>query len=475
MSTPSPVRADDGAERRPLLVTGESLGSAEFRLHHGVKLAYVSGGMYQGIASKEMVIAMGRAGLLSYLGAGGMHHERLESSIRGIQSELRADQAFGVNLLSAPLQPEREANTVELLLRCGVRRVEAAAYTQVTASVARYRLSGLRRMPNGTVQPQNSILAKVSRPEVAEAFMRPAPTAIVSRLLSTRAITEDEALLSEHAPMADDICVEADSAGHTDQGVAFVLLPAMLTLRSRMARVQPHHRRIRVGLAGGIGTPEAAAAAFILGADFVLTGSINQCTVEAGTSDDAKNLLQDMNVQDTDYAPAGDMFELGARVQVLRKGLLFPARANKLYELYTRHDSLDQLDEKTRRQLQEKYFGRSFDEVWSETRAHYATEHPAVIEAAETHPKRKMALIFRWYFAHSTRLAMRGNTDQKVDYQIHCGPALGAFNQWVKGSEIEDWRKRHVADIGRRIMSGAASVLQERMTELGAVGPLGQH
>jgi malonyl CoA-acyl carrier protein transacylase len=29
-----------------------------------------------------------------------------------------------------------------------------------------------------------------------------------------------------------------------------------------------------------------------------------------------KDLLQQINIQDTEYAPAGDMFELGARVQV---------------------------------------------------------------------------------------------------------------------------------------------------------------
>ena len=60
---------------------------------------------------------------------------------------------------------------------------------------------------------------------------------------------------------------------------------------------------IRVGAAGGIGAPEAAAAAFVMGADFVLTGSINQCTVEAGMSDAVKDLLLEINVQDTGYAP----------------------------------------------------------------------------------------------------------------------------------------------------------------------------
>ena len=87
---------------------------------------------------------------------------------------------------------------------------------------------------------------------------------------------------------------------------------------------------------------------WVMGADFILTGSINQCTVEAATSDAVKDLLQGMNVHDTDYAPSGELFELGSRVQVLKKGIFFPARATKLVQLYRQHESLDDIDAKTR-------------------------------------------------------------------------------------------------------------------------------
>src|ERR1700733_10975230 len=107
-----------------------------------------------------------------------------------------------------------------------------------------------------------------------------------------------------------------------------------------------------VGAAGGIGTPEAIAAAFVLGADFVLTGSVNQCTVEAGTSEAVKDMLQVANVQDTAYAPAGDMFEIGAKVQVFKKGTFFPTRANKLRELYLRYNSIEEIDKKTQKTIQ---------------------------------------------------------------------------------------------------------------------------
>jgi trans-AT polyketide synthase/acyltransferase/oxidoreductase domain-containing protein len=48
-----------------------------------------------------------------------------------------------------------------------------------------------------------------------------------------------------------------------------------------MMKKYQYHKKIRIGAAGGIGTPEAAAVAYMLGAEFIMTGSINQCTVEA--------------------------------------------------------------------------------------------------------------------------------------------------------------------------------------------------
>ena len=64
----------------------------------------------------------------------------------------------------------------------------------------------------------------------------------------------------------------------------------------------------------------------------------------------------------------------------MKKGVFFPARANKLYDLYRRYNSLEEIDEKTRTQIQEKYFKRSFDEVYAETKAYYLKNSPQEIE-----------------------------------------------------------------------------------------------
>lgn len=443
-------------------ITPESLGSESFRSQYGLRYAYVAGAMYKGIASKELVAAMGKQRLLSFFGAGGLELKEIEPAIQYIKAAV-GDGPYGMNLLHQPGDLEAEERVVDCCLKYDVRNVEASAYMTLTPAVVRYRLTGLGVAPDGSCIRRNRILAKVSRPDIASLFMRPAPERIVKSLVASGKITSAQAELASVTPMADDICVESDSGGHTDGGVALALFPAVLLLRDEILREYDKPPRIHVGAAGGIGTPHAAAAAFIMGADFILTGSINQCTVEAGTSDAAKELLQTIDAQDTAYAPAGDMFEFGAKVQVVRKGGFFHSRANKLYELYTRYNSIDEIDLQTRKRIEGKFFGKTFSDVWAEVVEHYSNSDRSVLSGLEQTPKKKMALIFKWYFAHSGRLAREGREEQKVDYQIYCGPALGAFNRWVKGTSFETWRSRNVADIAELLMKETAELLNNKI------------
>lgn len=445
----------NSAARKPR-IRPEMLGCADFREDYHLKYAYVSGAMSHGIASAALVVKMGQAGMMGYFGSGGLKKDQIENAIICIQEKLHKGEAYGMNLLNG----SREEDTVDLILQYKIRNVEAAAYMEISPALARLRLHGVKRQEDGTIFIPGRILAKVSRPEVAAAFLSPPPERTVHKLLQENRITTEEAALAAHIPMADDICVEADSGGHTDMGVAFTLIPTIMRQREEAMNTYHYPRRIRVGAAGGIGTPEAAAAAFILGADFILTGSVNQCTVESGASDLVKDMLQDVNEQDTVYAPAGDMFELGAKVQVMKKGVLFPARAQKLYDLYRQHNSLEEIDVKTKTQLQEKYFKQPFTEVLKEVEAYYARKH---IQIAEASPKQQMAYLFRWYFGFSIRAALGGDEKHKVDFQVNCGPALGAFNQWAKHTGVISWRHRHVDEIGEMIMQGAAEMLDSRL------------
>jgi trans-AT polyketide synthase, acyltransferase and oxidoreductase domains len=448
-------------------IEAASLGSAVFRRRHGVRYTYMTGAMYRGVASAELVMRMGKAGFLSFFGAGGLSPAKIEAAIVRIQAVLNAGQPYGMNLLANYEYPAQEEAVVELYLRYGIRNVEAAAFMQMTPALVRFRLQGLQRNAQSELVCAHRVIAKVSRPEVARAFMSPPPKAIVDRLLERGLVTAEQAAWSQSIPMSHDVCVEADSGGHTDGGIAAVMLPPLLRLRDELQAENAYAEPICMGLAGGIGGPEAAAAAFLLGADFIATGSINQCTVESGMSADGKALLQAMDIQDTAYAPAGDMFEIGAQVQVLKKSVFFPARANKLLSLYRHHESLDDIPERTRRQLETTFFRKTFDEIWAETRAYFhAAGLPHEIAKAEANAKHKMALVFRWYFAYCTRIAMEGKGDDRVNYQIQTGPALGSFNQWVKGTALEPWTARHVDDIAVRVMEAAAEHLNRSYTRL---------
>lgn len=461
-SIPLSIERQGKQEPAPV-VNAQSLGDRGFKEDYGLKYAYLAGSMYQGIASQKMVVRLGKTGMLGFFGAAGLDLKRLEETIVGLQKELSKGEPYGMSLLHNPLHPEVEEKTVDLYLKHGVRMIEASAYLSVSEALAKYRLQGVKRDKEGKVRPANRIIAKLSRPEVAEIFMSPIPSGIVDKLKAKKRITPEEAELSREIPLADDVCVEADSAGHTDRRAASVLMPAVLTLREKMMRKYGYSRKIRIGAAGGIGTPEAAAAALVLGAEFLMTGSINQCTVEAGISDTVKDMLEDINVQDTDYAPSVELFELGARVQVLKKGVFFPARANKLFELYRQYDSLEELGIKHKGQLEERYFQRSLEEVWQEVAASYPRDE---VEKARQNPKQKMALVFRWYLERSTEWALGGLVQRKVDFQVQCSPALGAFNQWVKGTPLEKWRNRHVDEIGIKLLEETARLLLTRYREI---------
>ena len=69
-----------------------------------------------------------------------------------------------------------------------------------------------------------------------------------------------------------------------------------------------------------------------------------------------------------------------------------------------------------------------------------------------------MALVFRSYLGRSSNWANAGEQSRKIDYQIWCGPAIGAFNHWVKGSFLEKWENRDTVTVGMNLLLGAAAV-----------------
>lgn len=449
----------DGPDFYPLIaylppLTPDRLGDFGFTSDHGLRYPYMTGAMANGIASVEIVEAIGQAGMLGSFGAAGLSVERVATAVDRLKSSLR-DRPFAVNLIHSPGEPAHEMAVAELLLQRGVERVEASAYLDLTPAIVRYRLAGLAHGPDETVQIRNRVIAKVSRIEVATRFLSPAPARIVQDLVASGHITQKQAELAKQVPMCDDLTGEADSGGHTDNRPAITLLPTLLALRDRLQSEFRYPKVPRVGLAGGISTPSAVAAAFGMGAAYVVTGSINQACVESGSSDAVRKMLADAGQADVAMAPAADMFELGVKLQVLKRGTMFPMRAGKLYEIYRTYPEWAAVPASDRAQIEKNLFRTSFENVWNQTREFWVRRDPTQLPRAETDPRHKMALVFRWYLGLSSRWANLGEPDRQVDYQIWCGPAMGAFNEWTKGSPLEKPAGRTVVGVALNLLYGA--------------------
>jgi PfaD family protein len=443
------------------------LGDATFKNRLRLRYAYVVGAMANGISSVDMVQAAGRAGMLGFFGAAGLTLDQIDDAIERLQQNL-GDIPFGFNLIHSPFEPGLESAIVDLYLRRGIRLVSASAYLDLTPALVYYRVKGIHQNPTGAIVCPNRIIAKVSRIEVARKFLSPPPRRILDQLVNDRLISRQEASLAQSIPMAEDLSAEADSGGHTDNQPAITLLPTMLALRDEIASEYAYAHPICIGLGGGIATPFATAAAFAMGAAYVLTGSINQSCVEAGTSKIVGQMLSEAKQADVCMAPSADMFELGVKVQVLKRGTMFPLRAAKLYDLYLNYTDFEQIPADQRQSLERDFFRRSYQEEWDQTRRYFSQRDPKQIARAEADPKHKMALVFRSYLGQASAWANAGIADRKMDYQIWCGPAMGAFNQWVKGSYLENPENRTIAAVAVNLMLGAAVVT--RATWLSAQG-----
>ena len=437
----------------------ESLGDPSFCADHGMLYPYVAGSMANGISSCDMVEAMGQNGMLGFFGSAGLPIESVESAIDRISGHLR-DGPYGFDLIHSPNDPGLETSLVDLYLRRGVKLVEASAYMDLTLPVVRYRVHGIHCDSAGEIVTPNRIIAKISRVEVASKFFAPPPDRFLGELISRGDITEEQARLASLIPMARDLTAEADSGGHTDKRPATALLPTILALCDRMQDRFRFKQALRVGAAGGISTPLSAAAAFAMGAAYVMTGSINQACLESGTSEDVREMLGKAQQGDVTMAPAADMFEMGVTVQVLKRGTMFAMRASKLYEAYCTFNSTQEIPANVRSMIEKNIFHDSFENIWNETRGYFSKCDPGQVERAESDPKHKMALIFRWYLGNTSRWATSGEASRRIDYQIWCGPAMAAFNEWVKDSFLANLDKRKVATVGLNLLYGAAVIMR---------------
>lgn len=435
----------------------EWLGDRSFLETHSVRFPYICGEMANGIASVKMVISAAKSGLLAFFGAAGLSLKRIESEIETLQSNLDQRYTWGTNLIHSPNEPTLEKECVEFYLKKNITRISASAFMGINTNLVHYACKGLYEK-EGRVFRKNYLFAKISRPETAKQFMSPAPKTLLEQLLCEGKLTDHELKLASQIPLSEDITVEADSAGHTDNQVLPSILSTILELRNKLQKEFAYRSPIRVGAAGGIGSPNGAAAAFSMGAAYILTGSINQCCIEADLDLSAKKMLEAVRFGDTMMCAASDMFEQGVKLQVLKRGSMYAVRANWLYELYKTYASVESLPSKIIERLEKEIFQLPLNEVWKQTKAFWLQRDPIQIEKAEHDPKHLMALLFRYYLGLSSKWAIQGQTQRQFDYQIWCGPAQAAFNHWVQNTFLATQENRTVSQVAFNILEGAAQI-----------------
>jgi len=102
--------------------------------------------------------------------------------------------------------------------------------------------------------------------------------------------------------------------------------------------------------------------------------------------------------------------------------------------------------------------GEPFEAAWSETKSYIQRVNPAEARKAETDGNKRLALVARRYLFQGAQWAREGEPKRTADYQIWCGPAMGAFNEWVAGTALEPVENRTVRQIALNLLEGAARI-----------------
>lgn len=451
----------------------EWLGERSFQETHGTRFAYVGGEMANGITTVRMCVELARVGGLGFFGAAGLSLPRIEEALVELATTLGPERLpWGVNLIHSPDERGHEEATVDLFLWHDVRIASASAFMKLSPAVVRFAASGLTRDEAGRVVRRRRVFAKVSRPEVARHFLAPAPEAMLDALVVRGALSAEEGALAREIAVATDVTVESDSGGHTDNRPLVAVFPVIARLRDDLAAQYGLAEVPRLGAAGGLGTPAAVAAAFGLGAAYVMVGSVHQACVESGVSDDARVMLATAGLADVAMTAAADMFEQGVKVQVLKRGTQMAQRGNQLYALWRKHAAWEDIPAAEREDIEQNVLGETFDAAWAACVRHLEAKGDAAeLARCEREPAAKMARVFKrllWQTARWPMAGEGGDPARRLLYQVWCGPAMGAFNDWTNGTFLAEPAARTVGQVALNFLEGAALVT--RAQQLRACG-----
>lgn len=362
------------------------LGADSFKKDYKVSYSYAVGGMQKGISSVSMIEELNKNKMLGFLGIEGLSIDEALRLISLAKMKMPLD-SVGVKVANNLFDPGYSKNIMEQIIAEDIKKIEVSGYQKPDEDLVKYRLRNLNVDEKGNTIIPHKMIVHIATVKASQSFMEPAPKNIVKKLLDANEISVKEAEIAKNIPMCDDICID-NNKGENRYG----WLSILKNLSEECFNKFNLEKKVRIGIGGGIGNPQTVAMAFFAGADFIVTSSINQCTVEAGTSDYVKTLLQNAVETDFIFAQEVGLFELGEKKSVLKRGTLYHIRALKLYEIYNRYESINEIPEKENELITKKYFKVSFNEVYNCLKDKVSME---MIQLAEVQPKYKMALIFK--------------------------------------------------------------------------------
>lgn len=437
-------------------IVKKNLESQDFKTYLNLKYPYVCNSMYYNIVSPEMIIKLSNSGMLGFLGTSMRSLFEIREDINIIRREVN-EATFGLGIVHNK-NTKVEDEVFQFLLDEDIKIIEISDYLTVTKNIVKYKLKGINKHNTETETQKHYIMAKVARIETAELFLKPAPTKIIEELIEEGEITTEESICGRNEPIADFISVITENDIHVSSPSNFMLFNEISKLSLEIQEKYGYIRKPFIGIEGGIGNPLAIANAFFIGADYVVTGSINQCSNQARISESVKDILQTLDIHDCESVPDLENMELGVMVNVVRKSTLFPARINKLYDLYRRYNSLDEIDSDILASLESRVFKESIEEFCKDSEKFF---DEAELNTMRKSRKGKILQIVKSYYYQALKNAIKGNEERKIDYCIRCNPTMGLFNRWAKGKDIESWVNRDVDVIGMMMLEEARKIIYE--------------
>jgi trans-AT polyketide synthase, acyltransferase and oxidoreductase domains len=136
---------------------------------------------------------------------------------------------------------------------------------------------------------------------------------------------------------------------------------------------------------------------------------------------------------------------------------MFLVRAEKLYNNYKSFNSFEEINKKARQKIENKSLKTSFEKACQSTEDFFQkVGNLKELERAYKNPKHKIFLVFRSYLGFSSKWAITGDSKRAMDYQICCEPTIDTFNQWVKGTFLDNYENRNVSEIALNLLLGAS-------------------